>query len=214
MVEVGDIDAHQVVARATRWRDLADVWEFENGAFGADNVSWQTLRDWWWRYSGFALHVRDARGRVVGTFDASPIEPRAFASLLDGTYTEHDLTMECIRAPRPGEIASHWCMSSLATCGSMSERLVILAALSRGIVQRLDRLPEVGWPSRWCAVAQSSEGRRLLERSGFRRCRDGSSVYVCYLNCAEDLRALRSHFAAAADILTRRTMRGSLPAAA
>jgi hypothetical protein len=212
--EFANSGAHEVVARATRWQDLTDVWEFENRFFGADNVSWQTLRDWWWRYSRFALHVRDSRGQVVGTFDASPIEPHAFAGLLDGTFTERDLSMDRIRPPRRGETVSHWCMSSLTTCGSMAERLAILAALGRGIVERLDRLPEVGWPSRWCAVAQSTEGRRMLERAGFRRHRDDSAVYAHELNCAEDLRALRGHIASAADILMRRNARGSLPVAA
>lgn len=203
-----------MIAQATCWQDLADVWKFENEVFGADNVSWETLRDWWGRYSGFAIHVRDSGDRVVGTFDASPIDPHAFASLLDGRCTERDLSMACIRPPRTDEVVSHWFVSSLTARGSMAERMDILGALSRGFVERLDRLPEVGWPSRWCAVAQSLEGRRLLERAAFRAHRDGSSVFVRDVNYAEDLRAFRGHFAAAAAILARRERRRWLAVAA
>jgi hypothetical protein len=212
--DVAASETHQVVARSTRWRDLEDVWEFENDVFEADNVSWETLRDWWWRYAGFAMHVRDARGQVVGTFDASPIAPQAFASLLEGRCTERELSMECIRPPRGDEVVSHWCMSSLAARGSRAERLAIIRALSREIVERLDRLPEVGWPSRWCAVAQSVEGKRLLERAGFRRYRDESAVFVRDLDSEADLRAFRGHFAAAADVIARRDARQSLVVAA
>jgi hypothetical protein len=135
---------------------------------------------------------------VVGTFDASPIDPHSFASLLDGTCTERDLSVECIRPPRTNEVVKHWCVSSLTARGSMAERMAILGALSRGLVERLDRLTEVGWPSRWCAVAPSHEGGRLLERAGFRCNRDDLAVMVRDLNSAEDLRAFRGHFAAAA----------------
>jgi hypothetical protein len=41
-----------VAVRAAGWADLREVWSFEIDVFGADNVSWLTLRGWWSRYSG------------------------------------------------------------------------------------------------------------------------------------------------------------------
>jgi len=206
-----EIDARPTwpyVATPTRWRDLHDIWAFEDDVFGADNITFERFRDWWWRYSRMAFHVRDEGGHVVGTFDASPLEPRAFQDLLEGTRDERDLSVECIRPVRRGEVVRHWCVTSLTAHSAGARRIDVLAALMAGIVERLHALPEVGYPSAWCAVAQSREGERVLQRAGFRQYGDGSRTtqptYLLRLDSAEHLRTFRTTFAQAANVLTYR----------
>jgi len=208
MFELEAATAPRYVAQATRLRDLADVWAFENEAFGESNLDLETLRGWWWRYSRMALHVRDERGAIVGTFDASPLEAHAFESILEGRREERDLAADCVRALRRNEVAAHWCATSLVTSPTWAGRVDVLAALLIGIVHRLDSLPEISWPSAWCAVAQSPEGGRLLERAGFRRYRGGSSTkpptYLLTLDSEAQLHAFVARLALAAEVYCRR----------
>jgi hypothetical protein len=196
------------VAQPTRWRDLSDVWAFEDQLFGADNISFATFRDWWWRYSRMAFHVRDETGQVIGTFDASPLEPRAFQELLDGQRDERDLSVECIRPVQRDEVVSHWCVTSLTARSAGTRRVDVLGALLNGILDRLQTLPEVGWPSAWCAVAQSREGERILQRAGFQQYCDSSQTkrprYLLRLDSADHLGAFRATFAQAANVLAYR----------
>ena len=74
-----------------------------------------------------------------------------------------------IRPVRHDEVVKHWSVTSLTARSAGSRRIDVRAALMNGIVERLQTLPELGWPSAWCAVAQSREGEHVLHRAGFRR---------------------------------------------
>jgi hypothetical protein len=214
--------SYRYAVQATRWGDLADVWEFENQFFGDDNVSLETLRSWWWRYSRMALLVRDESGQVVGTFDASPLTAQAFAAVLDGTAAEADLSADDIQAPCNGEVVSRWCITSLTTHPALHRRVDALGALLVGIADRLANLPEVGGPSEWCAVGQSREGGRLLQHVGFRvhrsaaQTRDGKPIFRLTTDTADQVHAFRTTIARLAATYARRqaVLRSRLPGAA
>src|SRR5262245_42846807 len=127
------VQSHETYqAQPIRWRDLPDVWTFENQAYGADNVSFETLQTWWWRYSRMGLHVRDAFGRVVATFDAMPLERQAFQAIVSGGRDEAELDRASIRPPRPGDVTSYWCITTLATDPPPRSRSAVLHALLGG----------------------------------------------------------------------------------
>ena len=203
------VTSYRYAAQHTRWRDLEDVWEFHDRLFG-DSVSLVTLSDWWWRYSRMALLVRDEFGDVVGTFDASPLEPAAFDAVLNGAIAKADLTAEHIRSPRTGEVMRYWCITSFSTHPGLHRRVGALGALLMGIADRLAALPEVGGPSAWCAVGLSRDACRLLQRIGFRVHRNGSQTLdgkptlVLTLDSAEQMQAVRTTIAGIATTCARR----------
>ncbi len=176
--------------------------------FGDDTVSYQVYEQWRAKNPYIITTLTDRRGEFAGYFDVVPLKPKFVRGLREGYLGENDIEADCIYDKYEMDRAKSIYFAGIAVTNPReSSGKINAAVLIWAAIKYLERNYDLKKGLKVFSIPATQDGKRLLERLGFKICgfpsdrRDNHYLYSLTLtqNKIEPLGALYSRINAMCD---------------
>lgn len=171
--------------------ELKDLWEFDEECYGAENIPYERLFEWWQAYEK-GIHLLKQNGKIIGAFGLWPLTKSAFDALVDGRMHEHDVGPKDIRPAHIKAGIRHWYIAGIVIRIHFRRTRALNYLLSVAIGRWLNE-GNLASTIRLCALAYSPEGEALLRRLHFAKVRNADDTldrHPSYVYHAKDLKSI------------------------
>lgn len=170
---------------------LQELWTIDSQVYEDCSIEFQVFKGWWEQYPQGSLNLYED-GRILASIGIWPLDFEQYKLFTNGEIRESQLRpvpeSECDRTPQ-----AYWYFSGIVLLQERRlSRINPLKTLLPTALGGWSIRSHVAYPSHWCALGYSQQGKNMLHRFGFRLFNDsttpdGCPIYVDVVGARKDV---------------------------